>query len=44
MLSGTMTAALLWIISASGALPATGSLQAAPALENTYYAQIDGIT
>ena len=44
MLSGTLTAALVWLVTVSGTLPAGTTLQAAPALDNTYYAQLDGVT
>jgi hypothetical protein len=44
MLSGTLTAALIWLVTASGTLPVGTTLQAAPALDNTYYAQLDGVT
>jgi hypothetical protein len=44
MLAGTLTAALFWLVSASGTLPVATTAQATTALENTYYAQLDGIT
>jgi len=44
MLSGTLTAALVWLVTATGTLPVGTTLQAAPALDNTYYAQLDGVT
>ena len=44
MLAGTLTAALFWLVTASGNFPVATTLQAATALDNTYYAQIDGIT
>lgn len=44
MLAGTLTAALFWLVSASGNLPVATTVQATTPLENTYYAQLDGIT
>jgi hypothetical protein len=43
MLSGTMTAALLWLAASTGT-PVAVRPEIAPAVENIYYVQIDGMT
>jgi hypothetical protein len=44
MLSGILTATMLWVASAAGTVPAASWTPPAPAVENIYYCQIDGMT
>jgi hypothetical protein len=44
MLSATLTATLFWLASSAGSLPTASAPTAAPARENIYYVQLDGMT
>jgi hypothetical protein len=44
MLSGILTATVLWVVNATGTLPDIVTPLPARAVENIYYVQIDGMT
>ena len=44
MLSGILTATMLWVASATGTIPAASAPVIQPAVENIYYVQLDGMT
>ena len=44
MLSGILTATMLWVAGGVGTIPAASAPVIAPAVENIYYCQIDGMT